>query len=103
MDTQSQRQKIGDYLKEHPGEWVNKARLRLVSGAEDVPTRTWELINLEHYNINSKKNQFNKLQDYQFVSSPIIKQPGVSHNLEYIFIGNRAIPKEEARQEALSL
>ncbi len=64
-----------------------------------LPRMVNDLRKLGH-NIVSLPNKDTSVT-YVLTDSPITKQPEVSHNTEYIFVGNRAIPTEAPRQEAL--
>ena len=95
----TQQNLILQLLQEKGSQGLNSYDADYLYHVKQAPTRIWEIKKSGH-TIITKTNP-NKSVNWILTHSPRVKPPKVPHNTEYIFVGNKAIPKEEPRQEVL--
>ena len=94
----TQQNLILQLLQEKGSQGLNSYDADYLYHVKQAPTRIWEIKKSGH-TIITRTNP-DKSVNWILTHSPRVKQPEVSHNIEYIFVGNMAIPKEP-KQEAL--
>ncbi len=100
-DFYTQRERVGYYIELYGVRGINKKEIERLTGAEDVPTRVWELIHKEGWIIGSRKSKINKCQDYIFISKSKTIKSYLLKPRGWIFDKNGiAREAEEPKQES---